>query len=203
MLEKTKQRSKTTGASPQKRDKNKKLARFALLTLATVGVIVISPIAVPLIGLLLKSIDPVNPHRGAQRLKRALRDLVRQGLVSIHKNRTGQTYRLNKNGVRKAFRVRFEAYEMPSPPTWDGQWRVVCFDVPEKQRHTRTLISVKLGELGFYRLQDSLFIYPYPCDEFVRLAYDGLGLRPHLRYLLVRKIDDERLLLKHFKLRRE
>jgi len=51
---------------------------------------------------------------------------------------------------------------------WDGYWRVVSYDIPEKSRNFRGLIKRELNNLGFKKMQRSVWISPLPVDPFVR-----------------------------------
>lgn len=44
---------------------------------------------------------------------------------------------------------------------WDKIWRVVVFDIEEKQKRTREFLRAKLYELGFGQLQKSIYISPF------------------------------------------
>lgn len=41
---------------------------------------------------------------------------------------------------------------------WDGYWRIVIFDIPEKQRVVRNLLRRKLKEWGFKKWQQSVWV---------------------------------------------
>jgi phenylacetic acid degradation operon negative regulatory protein len=48
-----------------------------------------------------------------------------------------------------------------SSEKWDGFWRIVIFDVPERKRRSRDVLRRQLRKLGFGRLQHSTYISPY------------------------------------------
>ena len=49
------------------------------------------------------------------------------------------------------------------------EWRVVIFDIPEKKKILRDIIRDHLKAVGFKKLQNSVFISPYPYEpEFSR-----------------------------------
>ncbi|MEK7068356.1 MAG: hypothetical protein AAB964_00920, partial [Patescibacteria group bacterium] len=96
----------------------------------------------------------------------------------------------------------FDRYQLPAQKKWDRKWRVICFDIPEKRKYVRHLIQHKLVELGFYRLQDSVFVSPQPSGEFLKLAQNAFFLRKNLRGMVIAQIDDETELLKYFNLSR-
>ena len=78
---------------------------------------------------------------------------------------------------------------------WDGIWRLVIFDIPEKERPYRWALRTKLCQLNFGKLQKSVYISPYPLLGTISRYAADLGIRQYLRFLEVRKIDDEQKLI--------
>ena len=177
-----------------------KVAKIALYALITVGFLVLLPI-LPGLGAVLKLIDP-NPRKAAYKLERALLGLEQQGkVVRVTKNGK-QGYMITKKGELDAARKRFDEYAFPASKGryWDGKWRLLFFDIPETKKFVRQLLRSKLVELGFYRLQDSVFIFPYPCAEFVSLAHQAWQLDKYMKIAIVSEIDEDAFLLSHFHL---
>ncbi|KKS80666.1 MAG: repressor [Candidatus Beckwithbacteria bacterium GW2011_GWA2_43_10] len=58
---------------------------------------------------------------------------------------------------------------------WDGWWRIVIFDVTEKQRKVRDSLRSKLVELGFGQWQKSAYVSPHDVAqdmlEFLEAAH--------------------------------
>jgi len=50
------------------------------------------------------------------------------------------------------------------------------FDIPRKYNWTRDVFRQKLKEIGFYQLQESVFILPYPCEKEVILLAEILNI---------------------------
>jgi DNA-binding transcriptional regulator PaaX len=48
---------------------------------------------------------------------------------------------------------------------WDGLWRLVAFDFPERQNHVRDRLRLHLRSQGFGYLQNSVWITPDPLEE--------------------------------------
>ena len=67
---------------------------------------------------------------------------------------------------------------------WDRKWRVLFFDIEEKNKRTRDLFRGRLYELGFGKLQQSVYISPFPIEEEMREFIESLGLKEKV-YLLV------------------
>jgi phenylacetic acid degradation operon negative regulatory protein len=65
--------------------------------------------------------------------------------------------------------------------SWDGQWRVVVFDLPERENASRVRLRRFLKDRGFGYLQNSLWITPDPLDKTVRkLATSGQDVESFL-----------------------
>ena len=174
------------------------LTKVALGLLAVGGAMVVIALA-PGIGAALKMIDP-NPRKAMDKLERAMRRLSKDGSIEAG---PGKRYRLTTFGTRKLARLQFNdlSFTKPKRP-WDGRWRLVCFDIPETEQYVRRLFQSKLSELGFYRLQNSVFVYPYECGDFLALANRAFELQDHVRLVLAEKIDNEAKLLAFFRLAR-
>lgn len=60
--------------------------------------------------------------------------------------------------------------------SWDRRWRVVAFDIKEKEKDRRRQLRGKLLELGFGMLQKSVYISPFDVAEDLREYLEGQGL---------------------------
>jgi len=59
---------------------------------------------------------------------------------------------------------------------WDKKWRIVIFDIEEKQKRTREALRYKLRELGFGMIQESVWISPYDVIVDFREFIKSVGL---------------------------
>lgn len=176
------------------------VSKIALALLATGGILVALAVA-PGLGAALKLIDP-NPRKAMDKLERALRRLIKNGDVEFEPGKF-KRYRLTTAGARKLARLQFVEYILPQPKkAWDGKWWVVCFDIPETEQYVRRLFQTKLSGLRFYRLQNSIFVYPYPCTELLKLTHQAFELQKHVRMITAESIDNEKILLNFFHLKK-
>ena len=90
--------------------------------------------------------------------------------------------------------------EIERPARWDGKWRIVIFDVPEKMKRAREALREKLRELGFKELQKSVFIHPFECKDEIDFVTEFFNLRPCIRLIRSDFITDEAELKLWFKL---
>ena len=86
------------------------------------------------------------------------------------------------------------------PKKWDGIWRMVMFDIPQKRRGARAVFRKKLRDLGFLPYQKSVFVFPFPCEREVRFAAEYLSMQPYVQYIEVCKLDKESRVRKEFNL---
>jgi len=96
-------------------------------------------------------------------------------------------------------KIKILAY-LKKDKKWDGKWRIVVFDVPEKKKKMRNFFRQKLNELGFRQLQKSVWICPYNIADTVEELIELCQAKPYVHYLLVEELDNKNLLMKLFKL---
>lgn len=77
----------------------------------------------------------------------------------------------------------------------------MIFDIPTSSRLIRDIFRRKLKEFGFYPLQQSVWIIPYPCQAEIKLLRDFLGVnKKEIQILEVTKLESEKFFKKIFKL---
>lgn len=72
--------------------------------------------------------------------------------------------RLTDPGKEKALWAKMLAGDKK----WDGRWRLVIWDIPEKRRPARDLLRQKLKQLGFTRWQKSVWASKINCTDILR-----------------------------------
>lgn len=112
-------------------------------------------------------------YRRGTRLVTTCRLLKTGYLEKITKN--GKPYfRLTNRGRNQLVRD-FPILKL-AKKKWDGIWTMVVFDIPEKQRGVRRTLREKLLELGFGKMQHSVYISPYNLGEDLREFLVNYGL---------------------------
>lgn len=81
---------------------------------------------------------------------------------------------------------------------WDGGWRLVFFDIPEKKREYRDYLRKVLKAVGFREFQKSIWAYPYPVPGFLRELILYRDIKPHIKFITTNSIDDDSDLRKTF-----
>lgn len=169
-----------------------------LLSLYGSAVVAVA-IMLPNAARLLKHLDPLVPVKRdpESRLRESLQRLVKRGLVRKTGMGSDTRYVLTKSGEKEAV-IRSLIHNVQQKQKWDGKWRVIIFDVWERRRAARDRLRALLIETGFVRLQDSVWVFPYPCEELVAYMRIELKLGPGLLYILADGIESEHALRKQF-----
>lgn len=81
---------------------------------------------------------------------------------------------------------------------WDKKWRMVIFDIPEKIRDLRNKVRNSMRAWGFYLLQDSVWIFPYPCEEYLTLLKVDLSIGKEILYVVADAIEADQKARKFF-----
>lgn len=133
-----------------------------------------------------------------QKIKEEIRELYHSKLVSIKNNNDGTfSLILTEKGKQKVLRYDMEKMRIKFM-RWDGKWRIVLFDIPERQKPARDALRSKLKKLGFFEFQKSIFIHPFDCIDEIYFLVEFFQIKPYVRYGIIEKIDNELHLKKHF-----
>ncbi len=81
---------------------------------------------------------------------------------------------------------------------WDKKWRIVIFDIPEKDRVFRDILREHLFTLEFYKLQQSVFISPHPYEKSILELIRLYSASKYVRVITATKVDNEDNLKNHF-----
>jgi len=136
-----------------------------------------------------------------QATERAVNSLYASELVDAQENTDGTyTLILKERGKKKALTYDLHRMKIEVPQIWDKQWKMICFDIPEAKKAARDAVREKFLKLGFYELQDSVFIYPFDCFKEVEYIAEIYDVRKHIRFVTASYIDNEKQLMRFFNL---
>lgn len=127
--------------------------------------------------------------------------LKRKGLIEMRRRDRDIYLSLTKEGKKRAGKYQIDELKIERPKKWDKKWRVVIFDIPQKEKLKRNIFRGKIREFGFYPLQKSVWIYPFECREEIELIREFFGLNKNqIQVLLVEKIENDAFVKKLFNL---
>jgi DNA-binding transcriptional regulator PaaX len=135
-----------------------------------------------------------------EELRKEINNLYRSKAIKREENKDGSiTIILTEKGKTKALNYHFENMIIKGED-WDGKWRIVIFDIPEKMKNGRNALREKIKKLGFYELQKSVWIFPYKCENEINFIIEFFNLRKYVRFAVLESIDNEFHLKKIFNL---
>lgn len=170
--------------------------------LAATGVVGVALFA-PKMTRLLQQFDRAKTNRTVLygRISQAISRLEDAGMIAVSGTFRSRRISITKKGREKLHSFEFGEYQISEPAFWDGKWRVLMFDLSESRRRERDQLRHLLRAAGFVRIQDSVWVYPYPCDEFITLVRahlrSGVG---GLRSFVAEALESDAELRQHFKL---
>ncbi len=130
--------------------------------------------------------------------KTALGRLAKKGLITFEE-RGGKRYaRITEAGENILALASMQDKAKQKPKRWDRRWRLVIFDIPERRRSIRNQLRSFMSEYGFVRLQDSVWIYPYDCEDLIALAKANFRIGADVLYMIVEQLERDKYLREHF-----
>lgn len=127
-----------------------------------------------------------------KRLIETVREFYAERMVSFREKENERVeIVLTKDGRKKALEFQFDEMKIKKPDKWDGKWRVVIFDIPEKKKKAREALRDKLKDLGFKELQKSVLIHPFECEDEIDFITEVFEIRNHVRFLRVDYFTNE------------
>jgi len=182
----------------RKRKKKKDIQNAVLAAVAVTGLLAFAAVAPNALKLL--DYLPNEKYNLKYRTKSAAGRLVAKK-YAVWVERDGKKYlRLTSDGQKAVALEQAKVALKNQKKKWDGRWRMVVFDVPERRRLIRTRLRGVMGEIGFVRLQDSVWVYPYDCEDFMALLKAELKIGKDVIYAIVDTIEHDKNLRRHFNL---
>lgn len=72
--------------------------------------------------------------------------------------------------------------------SWDGKWRIVIFDIPEKHRKVRNTLRNQLRQWHFERLQKSVWVGKKDVSSEIKKFIKGLNIESWVQIFVADKI---------------
>ncbi len=138
-----------------------------------------------------------NSGNPTARMRQAFHRLEQRGFV----RRSQHNGSLALTEAGKAYAKKLDSFEritVKKPRTWDGKWRIVIFDIWERRRSVRNRLRMLLQKIGFIKIQDSVWAYPYDCEEVLALIRADLRLGGGVIYLIAEGIENDKSLRMKF-----
>ncbi len=129
--------------------------------------------------------------------KKVLTKMIKAKLVFLTKE---GRLSLTEEGRKKLVDFEFNDFTIPKPAVWDGKFRVIIFDITVERNRIRTAVRRQLISWGFVRLQNSVWVHAYECQEVVGLLKAHFGVVKDVIYMTVDSLENDQWLKKELNL---
>jgi hypothetical protein len=131
-------------------------------------------------------------------IKSSLVRLKERGLIEFQKRNNKSFVCLTEKGQKKLLKYQLREKVIRKPRKWDKKWRVVIFDIKEQARNLREGLRQELSNLGFVKLQNSVWVHPYECEEIIGMIKAYFEIGKDVLYMVVEKIENDGWLKEEF-----
>jgi len=181
----------------RKRNKKANLQKMILASVELAGMVTLAALAPNVIGAMAKL--GLWPHqRQKETILSSRKRLVTRGLLVYKKGMLEVTESGRKYLMRETL---FDSLKHRKKIKWDGKWRILIFDIPQYRKCDREHIRNTLISIGFMRLQHSVWIYPYDCEDLMTLLKADLKISKDVLYMIVEALEYDRPIREHFGLK--
>ncbi len=178
------------------KSRNQKIQRAVLGVIAAAGILSVAMVAPnALQALKLFGIDKKIRRNKQRSISLSRERLLRAGYIRYQRD---GYLSLTKKGEDRLREFEKKNYVIKKPMIWDKKWRVLIFDIKEERRVLRDKVRSTLIAVGFVRLQDSVWVFPYDCEDLITLMKVDFEIGNDLLYLIVERIENDFALRKTF-----
>ncbi len=135
-----------------------------------------------------------------RRLRQVVKRLVKRKLVTIKEKNGDSIVTLTENGKKEILRYNLQKMKIEKPEKWDGKWHIVIFDVGVNKNHLRDVLREKIKNLGFFKLQESVFVHPYPCEKEIAFLRQIYHIGNEVSVFAATTLEEEDSLKRYFQL---
>ncbi|MDP3996685.1 MAG: hypothetical protein Q8P86_03270 [bacterium] len=178
--------------------KNRKgeIQKMILGSIAAVGIVGTALVAPNVLGAMAK-LGIISTKRQREVVNRARTRLLERGLLCQNKN---GFLEITKAGEEKLRQLKLADFKLNKPKKWDKKWRILIFDIKECRRKTRNQLRQTLRLIGFEKLQQSVWVYPYDCEDLIALLKADFMIGKDMLYIIADEIEGSGRLKKIFNL---
>ncbi len=183
--------------------KKVQVQRIILGTIAAAGVLsvlAVAPGAIAALAMLDRGFGPRKKHPRFT-VHTAFTRLLEKGHIVLEQTPKGKFARLTEEGKRALARMVARSPDTRKHKRWDKRWRMVIYDIKNARGKSRRQIQKTLQSFGLLKLQNSVWVYPYDCEELVTLLKADFKLGTEVLYVVVEHIENDAVLKEHFKLK--
>jgi DNA-binding transcriptional regulator PaaX len=172
----------------KKRARKENIQKATLATIKAVGLMSMALVAPNI----LKSLSVLSGSKSKKsyKINRSMNRLLARNLIKMEKMDRGTFVRLTLRGEHLLQRL-YEKDGLQKPKRWDGKWRIVIYDLKEHRKILRDKLRRTLLGFGFVKLQYSVWVYPYDCEDLITLVKADFKIGKEVLYIIADSIEND------------
>ncbi|MEK7062617.1 MAG: hypothetical protein AAB861_04255 [Patescibacteria group bacterium] len=180
----------------RRRNKKANLQEMILTAVKLAGILAITAVAPNVLGAMYKI--GILPHpRQRESILNSRKRLVKKGYL-VYKNGLLEITDAGRNHLMKETLFENLKQNKNKKRKWDGKWRVLIFDIPVRRNSDREYLRNTLIAMGFMKLQHSVWIYPYDCEDLVTLLKAEIKIGRNVLYMIVEALEYDKPVRSYF-----
>ena len=112
--------------------------------------------------------------------------LQQKGYIKVKALEGTKGIMLTSKGMGKVLRTRRKVQGRKKRK--DGKWIMIIFDIPEKRRQDRDLLRDALVDMGYQKLQQSVWVCPYDAYGETEKAVREYQIIPFVKLFLIEEV---------------
>ena len=124
--------------------------------------------------------------------------LKKMGFIETFVEGKEKFIELTPKGLDKIRKMKDDDISITRPDIWDSKWRVVIFDIPNRKRMARDLLRFRLIRLGFEKIQESVYVYPFECTGIITEVVGRLSVAQYVLIMVSEIIQGEQEIIAKF-----
>jgi CRISPR-associated endonuclease Cas2 len=184
------------------KEKITSISKDILISIGILGFVTVAAVAGNAVQLLKYTGLTKRSKIKTYEINKNIKRLIERCLIVIKEDGTHKFLEITPKGRKLLLKYELEGLTQEKPPKWDRKYRVVIFDILETRKKARDELRRVIRGFGFICLQNSVWIYPYHCQEIIELLKKYLELKGEVIYMTVDSIEDDEWLKENFKLKK-
>jgi DNA-binding transcriptional regulator PaaX len=131
----------------------------------------------------------------------ALKKAIADGYIEFVDGKKGKYLRITTEGKQRLARISARGLgeeKVKKKRRWDGNWRMVIYDIPSAKKAKRDMLRNALRAYGFVCLQNSVWVHPFECQEIITLLKAEFTVGKNVLYVVADTIENDKQLRAHF-----
>lgn len=171
-----------------------------VLKLLGAGVLLTAAFLMPGTAILIKEYEKIKKEKDEKewkkfnvwRLRQIIKRLQSQKDVEI----VGGQVKITDKGKNKL--LTFDLEEIKLKEKTDGKWRIIIYDISNLRRFQRDIFRDTLKRLKFYRLQESVYLTPFICEDEIEYLRQTFQIGDEVQILTLSKLENEKAYREYF-----